>query len=172
MSSSLPPAIDDFDSGLGNLADNVRKRILKQSRIALLVIGFFTLAYVAYQLSELNTEIDQLGPAMQEALAPEISQARLILYLSMAVGLLFLGFAAFVYQYPLFCTLSGLIIYVSALLVNAVLDSSTLYQGIIIRVAIIAVLINGVKTAIVYSKELKKEKAKHDALATAKVVSE
>lgn len=172
MASNLPPLDSDFDSGLSNLADSVRKRILKQSRIALAVIGLITLGYVAYQLNQLNADVDELGQAFRETLAPEIAQARLILYLSMGVGFLFLGFAVFVYRFPLTCTLAGLIIYVASILINAVLDPATLYQGIIIRFAIIAVLINGVKTAIVYSKELKKEKAKHDALATAKVVSE
>lgn len=172
MSSSLPPLASDFDSGLGNLADNVRKRILKQSRIALALVGVLTLGLVIYKFMKLQTEIADISPALREALASEIAEAYLIYYLTMGVGVLFLGFAAFVYRYPLFCTLSGLVIYVAAILISGIVDPSTLYQGIIMRVAIVAVLINGVKTAIVYSKELKKEKAKHDALATAKVVSE
>lgn len=168
MASSLPPPRSELD----NLADSIRDRILKQSRIALAVIGVFTLGYLAYQFNEFNTELDQFGPAIREALAPEIAEAHLIMYSSLAVGLLFLGLAAFVYRYPLFCTLSGLVIFVASILINAAFDPSTLYQGIIMRVAIVAVLINGVKTARIYTKELKAEKAKHDALATAKVVSE
>lgn len=173
MSSSLPPNPSDFDStGLGDLANFVRKGILKQSRIALAVVGVLTLGFATYKYVQLQGEIDEAGPLLREAFASEIAEANLIFYLTMAVGVLFLGLAAFVYRYPLFCTLSGLVIYVAAILISGIVDPSTLYQGIIMRVAIVAVLINGVKTAIVYSKELKKEKAKHDALATAKVVSE
>lgn len=168
MASSLPHS----SSGLDNLADSIRDRILKQSRIALAVIGVFTLGYLAYQFNEFNTELDELGPGIREALAPEIAEAHLIMYLSLAVGVLFLGLAACIYRYPLVCTLSGLVIFAASILINAVLDPSTLYQGIIMRVAIVAVLINGVKTARIYTEELKKEKAKHDALATARVVSE
>ncbi len=172
MGSNLPPLDDDFDSGLGNLADKMRENILKQSRIALALVGVLTVAYAAYQLMKLNTELAQFDDYVLEAISSEIASAKLIIHLTIGIGAVFLGFAVMIYRYPLTCTLGGLVIFVLGIVAGAVIDPETLSHGLIMRFAIIAVLVKGVKTAIVYSKELKIEEEKHRALATAKVISE
>ena len=77
------------------------------------------------------------------------------------VALVFAGLAFWTKKKPYAALLTALIIYGSLLLGDAILDPSTIYKGIILKIAIIVSLISGLRNA-KEAEDLKKAFGKED----------
>lgn len=80
--------------------------------------------------------------------------AALVIYLILAM--LFLGLGGYSRKKPLACIVSGLALYAILVILNAIADPVSIVRGIIFKIAIIGLLINGLKSALEVEK-LKKE---------------
>lgn len=72
---------------------------------------------------------------------------------------IFIGLGVWSYKAPVPSLISGLVVYVTLVLLLAAIDVSTLFQGVIWKVAIIYYLIHGIKTAREEAKLVKKSNA-------------
>ena len=166
MGTNLPPLDDDF--GLGYVAARMRANMFRGPRFALALVGGLMIGFAANNLWWI-TEYSEFYDSIRSS---EIAIQRLVYYSTIGIGAILLGCSAMIYRYPLACTLGGLIVMVLGTLAAAFIEPATLDMDFFMRLAVIVVLVNGVRTAIVYSKELKLEEEKHRALATAIVISE
>jgi len=57
-----------------------------------------------------------------------------------AVGVTMIILGALIYQFPVFCPLAGLILYILAIVVSGVLNPMSLLKGIIIKILVIVAL--------------------------------
>jgi hypothetical protein len=72
---------------------------------------------------------------------------------------IFIGLGVWSYKAPVPSLITGLVVYVAIMLLLAVIDVSTLFRGVIWKVAIIYYLIHGIKTAREEAKLVKKSNA-------------
>jgi hypothetical protein len=72
---------------------------------------------------------------------------------------IFIGLGVWSYKAPVPSLITGLVVYVAIMLLLAAIDASTLFRGVIWKVAIIYYLIHGIKTAREEAKLVKKSNA-------------
>jgi hypothetical protein len=72
---------------------------------------------------------------------------------------IFIGLGVWSYKAPVPSLITGLVVYVAIMLLLAAIDVSTLFRGVIWKVAIIYYLIHGIKTAREEAKLVKKSNA-------------
>jgi hypothetical protein len=70
-----------------------------------------------------------------------------------AVGVVFIVMGFFVNAYPVPITISALVLYLAGNAISAVMDPTTIAQGIIIKIIIIAGLVRSIKAALEYERE-------------------
>ncbi|MBC8048451.1 MAG: hypothetical protein H7Y00_16750 [Fimbriimonadaceae bacterium] len=87
-----------------------------------------------------------------------------ILIGSLIIALVFLVLAFFVNKKPKLCVLTGLILYCTLLIIDAIADPSSLIKGILVKGIIIYFLIKGFKAA----REVEEMRAKLSNLETMK----
>ena len=165
------------DDGLGSLAQSARKTSLKQARVILFVVGGLTIlanTFLFFNVENearnaIKAEAANLGPGMviDPVKAREVEETivrigRLIYGGTVFLGVVFvvLGFA--VHKAPVACTVTGLVLYIAAIAVFAVLEPLTIVQGIIIKIFIILAMVKAVQAAVAYEREAKAEKLARD----------
>jgi hypothetical protein len=120
---------------------SIKKKTINKARIALFLIGGlyvivgFLEAYVLPEHELLYGIIDWV------------------------VAGIFIGLGVWSYKAPVPSLITGLVVYVTLVLLLAAIDVSTLFQGVIWKVAIIYYLIHGIKTAREEAKLVKKSNA-------------
>jgi len=162
---------------LGSLAQSARMKELNTARNILLVIGVLTVLVNAIQIPMAR---DQVHKAIQAELAkqgvagfpPHVQQFEedavrftyLVLGVTSALGVLFVVFGFLVKTFPVPITIIGLVLYVVANLVFAVLNPESLAIGALIKIVIIVALAKAVQSAVVYQKEKRFEQLefRHD----------
>src|SRR5258706_9130390 len=119
-----------------HIVTNTLDRELKQARVIFILIG---LANIVLSLLALNTLSDQLRQAekmglLTDARIPEI--VRIIVYVGVGIGVVYLLCAILVYKAPIPTTITGLSIYCVFTLLQLVVDPSSVLSifGIGLRV--------------------------------------
>jgi len=112
---------------------------IKSAKTTLFVISGFTAVF--------GTVIACLGPDENKIL---------LIVINLIIAGIYLALGFWCKKKPFAAILSGLIIYISLILVNAVDDPKTIYQGIIMKGVIVAYLVKGLKSA-KEAETLKKE---------------
>ncbi len=82
-----------------------------------------------------------------------ISQDNAILVTNIIIAIIYLILAYFSKEKPFATLLSGLLLYILIITLNAIFDPSTLFSGIIIKIIILSFLIKGVYSASQNSEE-------------------
>ena len=143
-------------------------RELKQARAIFILIG---LANIIVSLLALNTVNDQIKQAekmgmLVDARIPEA--VRIIVYVGVGIGAVYLLCALLVYKKPIPTTITGLTIYAVFTVIQLVVDPSTVLSvfGIGIRAAMIIALVSAVRFAFLY------ERNRATALPTARLTAE
>ncbi len=166
-------------TGLGSLAQSARSKKLKQARGILIAVGILTiivngigLALLPSQVkNELDKEINKVKAqrmVVDQAKVKEV-EAQILRYGYLAsgvvigLGVVFVILGLIVNQYPVPATLLGLVLYIGAVVILALLDPITIAQGIIWKIIIIACLLKALQTAIAYEKEKTKERSALEA---------
>ena len=135
---------DDLQN-LGSLAQSARGKQLKSARNTLIAVGVLTallnfgVAAAAGSIAQGNAEVQQM-----------------IMLSGIGFGLLgvvFIVLGVMVNTYPVPCTMLGLVLYIGANAVSALIDPTTIAQGIIIKGIIIVGLVKSLRAAQAYQQE-------------------
>jgi hypothetical protein len=173
--SSMPSGLPGFSSGsgpggLGSLAQSARAKELRSARVIFILIGVLTLIGFAINIGTLEMQVDMaikaemksqnlsesdVDPQSVAAARQAIKRvAYLIIGGMAAMAVVYFVLAALVSRHPIPVTVSGLVIFLASAAIFAVIDPTTLVQGIIIKILIIIGLIKAVSAAIAYQKSL------------------
>jgi hypothetical protein len=149
------------DVKLGSLGQAARGKQLNTARAILIIVGILTVAingflFVTAQ-SRVNDEINRLqqqGLQIDQSLvAGVVLENQIIHGVGAALGIVFIALGILVYQFPVPCTVGGLVLYVAANIGFGILDPSTIASGIIIKVFIVIGLFKSVQSAFAYNAE-------------------
>lgn len=114
------------------LRDEVDKT-LRLARGSLFVVGGFIMVFNFIQIN-MNSQ-DYIGLPFY------------LLYLDVFIGLFFIGLGFMAKKYPFPALLTGLLLYVGLIILNVILDPSSIASGLIMKIIIIFYLVKGVKSA-------------------------
>ncbi len=125
---------------------------LGTAQITLILVGLLTIALNAFLLINSTNEVEQVMKEGEVGMSREaLLQFVQIFYGSfIAVGVVLILLGALLYQFPLFCPLAGLLVYLLAMGVSAVIDPMSLIKGIIIKVLVIIALAKAVNDGAYY----------------------
>jgi hypothetical protein len=151
-------------AGLSSLAQSARAKQIKTARGILFFIGVMTVGFNMIMLfivqGQIDDEVRKLGfnPA---APPPEIqAQVRTLMLVNYAIciGFAFLGVVYLVLgfltpRYPVTCTVTGLVLYITGYLVSGMIDPRQLGAGIIIKIIIVVFLFKAVQAALAAERE-------------------
>lgn len=173
--SSMPSGLPGLSreagpGGLGSLAQAARAKELRSARIIFILIGVLTLIGNGIALATLDTQVDiaikaemksqdlsesDVDPQDLAAARQSIKRvAYLIIGGAILLGIAYFVLAGLVSRYPIPVTVTGLVIYLASAAIFAVIDPTTLVQGIIVKIIIIIGLIKAVSAAVAYQKSL------------------
>ena len=141
-------------SGLGSLVDDQHEKHIKRARGAIMVVAVITIiaAVVFWFLLENEIAKIEADPNMY-VLQDVVAQRRIMIGATFAIGVIFLALFFWAKSNPFGAALTAFIIYVTNIIVNAGIEPKTLPQGIILKIVIIVLLLNGVKSGLAYKKE-------------------
>lgn len=114
------------------LKDEISKA-LRQARNSLFVVGGIIIVFNFIQTN--MNELEYSGLPFY------------LLYLDVFIGLVFIGLGFATYKFPFPALLTGLLLYVGLIILNAIWDPSSIASGIIMKVVIIVYLVKGLRNA-------------------------
>lgn len=137
-----------------HIVTNTLDRELKQARVIFILIG---LANIVISLLALNTINDQLKQYERMGLLADTKlpdAVRLVVYVGIGIGAVYLLCAVLVYKKPIPTTIIALTIYAVFTLIQLVIDPSSVLTvfGVGLRTAMIIALVSAVRFAFLYEK--------------------
>ncbi len=137
-----------------HIVTNTLDRELKQARAIFILIG---LANIIISLLALNTISDQLKQYERMGLLADTKipdAVRLVVYVGIGIGAVYLLCAVLVYKKPIPTTIIALTIYAVFTLIQLVIDPSSVLTvfGVGLRTAMIIALVSAVRFAFLYEK--------------------
>jgi hypothetical protein len=146
---------------LGSLAQSARGKQLKSAKTWIFAIGILTLlANIGMSFvvgSQVDEEVKKLQAQNQvvdqQAVEAAKREAQLVCAGFAAIGVVFIVMGFFVNAYPVPITILALVLYLAGFAISAVLDPTTIVQGIILKIIIIAGLSRSIKAALAYERE-------------------
>ncbi len=170
-----------MNSPYASLATSARSQELKKARGILWFVGIITILFQGFLFANARNELDEainaeLGkngttlsqvqtlPAEARAefdkrYTSAFGKVRLIYGAGIALGVIFVLCALSVDKKPVAATVTGLVLYLGSLAVQAAIEPSTIVQGIIIKILIVGGLISSVKAALAIEKERRSQAA-------------
>lgn len=139
------------------------EKALNSAKWTLVIIGLLTIALNVFRLFGVESEMAAvLAEEPPEAgVDPEIYRTFLLVFgygiygCAAILGLVFVALGLMVRWFPLFCTITSLILYVLATVLFGLLDPSSLAQGIIFKVFVVIALFSAVRTILTARKEMR-----------------
>ncbi len=115
---------------------------LGTAQVTLILVGLLSIGLNGFLLFNAPNEVQEVMKSGDVAMSQEaLLQFVQIFYGAfMAVGAVMLLLGALIYQFPVFCPLAGLILYILAIIVSGILDPMSLLKGIIIKILVIVAL--------------------------------
>ncbi len=119
---------------------------LGTAQITLILVGLLTIGLNGFLLFNASNEVENVMKGGDVAISQQsLLQFVQIFYGSfIAVGVAMIILGALIYQFPVFCPLAGLILYILAIIVSGVLDPMSVIKGIIIKILVIVALAKAV----------------------------
>ena len=150
-----------YMSDSGSLTQSARKGQLKSARGILFFIGILTVALNGFFFSQAKSSIDEEVKKLQaqgmvvdqDAVNQAVKSTQLVSGVMAGLGVVFVIMGFMVYQFPVPIVASALVLYIGAAAVFAVLDPTTLAQGIIVKIIIVVSLFKSLQAAIEYQKQ-------------------
>ena len=168
--SELPPLGNSLSSSsnLGSLAQSARAKELKTARVILLIVGVLTIAANGFMYANTHNEVEQaIQQQIQDVRARRLVEEQAsvaefrhrvslfchIIYGSaLALGVIFVILGIMVYAYPVPITILALVLYIGAAAVFGFINPATLWQGVILKIIVIVILVKSVRAAIAYQR--------------------
>ncbi len=118
----------------------------------LIFVGILTIALNSFLYFNSENEVQQVMNSGDVAMSQEalLRFVRIFYGSFIAVGVVLMMLGALIYQFPLFCPLAGLIIYILAMIISAVIDPFSLVKGVIIKVLVVIALVKAVNDGAYY----------------------
>ena len=153
---------------LGSLAQAARGKHLRQARIALIAVGILTiigniaLFFLAESAIEeaIRRELSKAGPGMEidhakvnEFKAEQVRTAKLVAGGTVVLGVVFIALGVLVNRFPVPATVTGLVLYIGANVIFALLYPDSVRGGWWLKIIIVIVLVKSLQAAIAYQKE-------------------
>ena len=115
---------------------------LGTAQVLMILVGLISIGINGFLLFNAPNEVQEAMkggdvPMSQESL---LHFVQLLYGAFMAVGVAMLILGALIYQFPVFCPLAGLILYIIAMIVGGILNPASLLKGIIFKVLVILAL--------------------------------
>jgi hypothetical protein len=170
----VTPEPDGALPKLGSLAQSARsgqliqaKRLLIGVGLIMAVLNFGMMFTVRAQIATaIDTQLQARGgrAAADPVQLRQIEEGLVILgyclqAIPVALGLLFIGFGLIVNRFPVPITIISLVLFVSFILLTAVLDPTTLIQGIVLKIIFIAGIFKAIQAAFAYEREKREQAA-------------
>jgi len=127
---------------LGGMIKDHQTKQIKHARYAILAVGILTILFTIFTHYEL---ISRHRSNSGQALAA--------ILISYALGIGFFGLFVWARKNPYAASLTALIIYITNIIIAAGMDPRSLPSGLIVKIIIIAALVNGVKSGLDYNRE-------------------
>lgn len=115
---------------------------LGTAQITMILVGLLSIALNGFLLFNAPNEVAEVMKGGDVGM----SQESLLQYVQIfyggfiAVGVAMLILGALIYQFPVFCPLAGLILYILAIVVSGILNPMSLVKGLIVKVLVIIAL--------------------------------
>lgn len=90
------------------------------------------------------------------------SVATIIIVVNIIYAAIYAGFGFWSNTNPFAASLAAMILFCTTILVNVVIDPTTIFQGILIKIFVILALLSGMKSGLRYRRYMVREKAKTD----------
>ena len=115
---------------------------LGTAQVLMILVGLISIGVNGFLFYNAPNEVQEAMkggdvPMSQEAL---LRFVQLLYGAFIAVGVAMLILGALIYQFPVFCPLAGLILYIIAMIVSGILNPASLLKGIIFKVLVILAL--------------------------------
>jgi hypothetical protein len=168
-------------SQFGSLSEAAQLQKLKSAKVALWIVGILTICLNGFMFvradkeydDALEAEVHKQGGSMaalqkldaetKGAIDKErtdvVGKLHLIYGAGLGLGAIFIICALMVNRKPVVATMTGLVLYLGGIAAFAVIDSSNLAKGLLIKIVIIAVLASAVKAAIAYERDKRQKGA-------------
>jgi len=146
---------------LGSLAQSARGKQLKNAKGWIFAIGILTLLgnilFFFLTGPQIDEEVKKLQAQNQVVDQQSVDAAKhaaqLVCVGFGAIGVVFLVMGFFVDAYPVPITILALVLYLAGFAVTAVMDPTTIVQGIILKIIIVGGLASSIKAALAYERE-------------------
>ena len=128
-------------------------KTIRSARIALGFVAVVTLGFSAFMHVRFNNQIaaarDNPQLTIDEAI---VTQQHLLFSVNYLLVAIYVGLIFWCSRNPFGACLTGLVIYVTLILINAAVDPATIVQGIIMKAIIIIALANGIKAGLTHRR--------------------
>ena len=130
-----------------------QRRLIKEARISIMVVAVVIIISSLIRWLQLESEISKIGtnPIMLvDQRAVDMARASIIGDFLLSAFFIFLFFLA--KSSPFGATLTGFIIFITIIIVSVIIEPKSLIMGILLKILIIAVLVNGLRAGIGYKR--------------------
>ena len=115
---------------------------LGTAQITMILVGLLSIGLNGFLLFNAPNEVAEVMKGGDVAMSQEslLQYVQIFYGAFIAVGVAMLLLGALIYQFPVFCPLAGLILYILAIAVSGILNPMSLVKGIVIKVLVIIAL--------------------------------
>jgi DNA-directed RNA polymerase subunit RPC12/RpoP len=115
---------------------------LGAAQVLMILVGLTTIGLNGFLLYNAPNEVQQVikdeDAGFSETALLRVAQTVYGVFIALGITMIILG--ALIYQFPVFCPLAGLIIYILAMIISGVLNPSLIFKGIIFKVLTVVAL--------------------------------
>ncbi len=119
---------------------------LGTAQVILILVGIVSIALNTFLFINAPDEVQKVMDGGDVRMSQEalLQFVQTFYGVFIAIGVIMLLLGALIYQFPVFCPLAGLILYILAIVVSGILNPMTLIKGAIIKVLVIVALCKAV----------------------------
>jgi hypothetical protein len=127
-----------------------QRRLIKEARISIMVVVVVIIISSLLRWLQLESELSKIAPMLVDQDAVDMARVSIVGDFLLSAFFIFLFFLA--KSSPFGATLTGFIVFITIIIVSAVIEPKSLIMGILLKILIIAVLVNGLRAGIGYKK--------------------
>ncbi|MCP4215546.1 MAG: hypothetical protein GY765_12910 [bacterium] len=130
------------------------ERHVTRAEIAIIIVAVVTILFAFYQIYTVEGKISEISSnPLLELDAGAVFELRIFVYSTLIIGFVFLGLYFWAKKNPFGASLTALILYLGNWIAGVVLQGTPVARGGLIKILIVAVLLNGVVSGYKYNKQ-------------------
>ncbi len=140
-------------AALGRLTANTHLSQIKSARMVIAMVALLILAVTIFQHAQFNSQIAEYRANPANVINEQIvTRATMLFYANYLIVGIYGGLILWMKTNPFAACLTALIIYVSITLLNVAIDPTSIFQGILVRIVVILLLVKGVKSGLAWRR--------------------